>query len=321
MSPAVRRWLAILFWLGLTVAIALALRGLPWRHAFAELRTVRGSWVVAAVIANLVILPLWAMEWRILVPGVARIAFARMFEVVAVTAAVLNSVPFFAGEASGVALLIGRAGLSRGAAVSVLAMDQLLVGFAKLAVLGVAAAYAPLPAWLRAGMLSLVAGFGILLAVLFPLAHRWARVRGWLRDRPSRLRDIAARLTEMGAHFDALRQASRLRRVAILALAKKFAELLAILAVQAAFGLDPSMASALLVLAGLAITTLLPIAPANLGVYEATVFAAYRFVGVPVETALGLAVIQHACFLLPALAVGYLTVTLRQLLPRGLRAS
>lgn len=306
------RWVVPAIWLVLAAALAVAIRNLPWSRALVETRHAEVGWLAAAVAANTLILPLWALEWRLLVPGVVRVAYATMFEVIAVTAAVLNSIPFLAGEASGVALLIGRAGLTRGAALSVLAMDQVLVGFAKLAVVGLAAVYAPLPAWLRTGMLALVMAVGASLAVLVPLAHRWTTLRDRLAERTSRVSAVAARLVEWGIHFDALRDWRRTWRVALLALAKKFAELLAVLATQMAFGLEPSLAAGLLVMSALAVTTLLPVAPANLGVYEATVFAAYRYLGVPGETALGLAVVQHACFLLPALAAGPLTVTLRQ---------
>jgi hypothetical protein len=311
----------VALWVVLTVAVVVAIPGLPWHRAVEQVRRSEPAWLVAAVFANLLILPLWAAEWRLLAPGSTRVTYARMFEVVAITAAVLNSVPFFAGEASAVALLVTRAALSHGAALSVLAMDQLLVGLAKLAVLAAAAIYAPLPTWLRAGILSLVLGVAALLSVLVPLAHRWDMVKTRLVERPSRLRNAIARAASWGAHLDAIRDARRVWRVMLLALAKKSAELLGILAVQVAFGLEPSVASGLLILAGLAVTTLLPVAPANLGVYEATVFASYRFLGVSTETALGLAVVQHLCFLLPALATGYLTLTLRQLLPRRLRAS
>jgi hypothetical protein len=316
-----RAWLPVALWVVLTVAVIAAVPGLPWQRAAEQVRRSELAWLVAAILANLLILPLWTAEWRLLAPGTVRVAYARMFEVVAITAAVLNSVPFFAGEASAVALLITRAGLSRGAAVSVLAMDQLLVGLAKLAVLAAAAIYAPLPTWLRAGILSLVVGVAALLAVLVPLAHRWDMLKTRLLERPSRLREAIARAASWGAHLDAIRDARRVWRLVLLSLAKKSAELLGILAVQMAFGLEPSVAGGLLILAGLAVTTLLPVAPANLGVYEATVFASYRFLGISTETALGLAVVQHLCFLLPALATGYLTLTLRQLLPRRLRAS
>jgi uncharacterized protein (TIRG00374 family) len=316
---AVRRppaWLLPILWLILTVAVLLALRALPWQSALDQVRRVRLSWVIVAMSAYFVQLPLWAAEWRLLAPGLVRMSTARAFEVVTIMAAVLNSVPMFAGEASGVAMLVTRAGLSRGAALSVLAMDQLLSGLVKILVLAAAALLVPLPTWLRAGILALLVGVALMLGVFVPLAHRWRAIRDRLLAHPSRLRRLVARLAGLGTHLDAIRETRRAWRVSLLALSKKTAELIAILGVQMAFGLDPSLAAGVLVLAALAIATLVPVAPANIGVYEAMVFAAYRYMGVPADVALGLAVVQHVCFLVPMLGTGYLTLTLRHLLPR-----
>lgn len=291
---------------------------MPWERAIAELKHLRAAWLGVAILANLSILPLWAVEWRWLVPAAVRVSFSRMFEIVATTAAVLNSVPFLAGEASGVLLLIGRGGLSRGAALSVLTMDQLLVGFAKLTVVGFAALFAPMPGWLRAGVLGLVLAVTAMLVVLFPLANHWRRMREGLlaRARGSQVVRFLANLLTWGEHFEALRTPKLALRLAGLALAKKGLELGAIIAVQVAFGLDVRVDAGLLVLAALALTTLLPVSPANLGVYEATVFSVYRFLGFSSETALGMAIVQHLCFLLPSIATGYLTITIRSMLER-----
>lgn len=307
-----KRWVPLAIWTALTIALVMAGRSLPWRHAADQMRQAAPSWLLVALLANLAILPLWAAEWRLLVPGAARMPYARMTEVVAVTAAVLNSIPLFAGEASAVALLMSRGGLTRGAALSVLAMDQLLVGFAKLSVLAVTALTAPIPDWLRAGILSLIGAVTVLAALLVFLAYRWTDLRDRLLSQPSRVRRAIASLAAWGIHFDALREGRRALGVASLALGKKAAELLAIVAIQVAFGLEPSVALGLLVLSALAITTLLPLAPANLGVYEGTVFAVYVYAGVPADVALALAVVQHLCFLLPPLATGYLILTMRQ---------
>lgn len=320
-TPAARSWLLPAVWLVLTVALLVALPSLPWRRTLAEVRHAELAWIGVAIIANFAILPLWALEWRVLVPGDARVTFRRMFEVVAVTASVLNSVPFLAGEISAVALLVGRAGLSRGAALSVLAMNQLLVAFAKLSVLAAAAGSAPLTAWLRGGILTLVMVLGGMLACLIPLAHRWSRAQARLLAVPSRFRILLADVVSWGAHLDALREGGRAWRGAALAIAKKSAELAAVVAVQMAFGLEPSLVSGLLVLGALALSTMIPVSPADLGVYEATVYAVYRYVGLPPETALGLSVLQHLCFLAPSLATGYVILTLRPILPRRLRAS
>lgn len=324
-GPALRgtrgRVVMLALWIALTIALIVAARSLPWSQVIAEVRHIQLSWVLIAISLNFLILPLWALEWRILIPGPTRVTLARMFEVVSVTASILNSVPFLAGEATAVGLLIGRAHLSRGAALSVLAMDQLLVAFAKLAVIGVALLLAPLPPWVRTGGLTLIVVLGGALALLVPLAHYWLPLRVRLLATPSLPRRALAAAVAFGQHLDALREPRRLWRVAGLALAKKALELAAIIAVALSFGLEPSLALGTLVLASLALSTLVPVAPANLGVYEATVFAIYRLNGVPVETAVGVALVQHICFLIPSLATGYLMLTMRQLKPRALRAS
>lgn len=307
-----RRWWGVAIWLAFTLALVLAARSLPWSQVLLRLRETRGEWIAAAVVANFAILPLWASEWRLLVPAGVRVGYGRMFEVVSVTASVLNAVPMFAGEASAVGLLVLRAGLSRGAALSVLALDQLLVAFAKLATIAAAATMVSLPAWLRAGVLSLTGAFIVLLLLLGVVAHRWQALAARVVRRESRTRAAIARLISWGRQLDALRD-GRIAAAAALAIAKKTMELLAIIAVQLAFGVEPSLAAALLVLAALAITTLLPVAPANLGVYEATVFAAYRYAGTPADAALGLAIVQHAVFLLPSLATGYVTAAATRL--------
>lgn len=316
-TPSSRRWLAWGLWLTLTVVLLLAMRNLAWADILQRLSQVRLAWIAAAVAANFAILPLWAAEWRLLVPAAFAVTYRRMFGIVAVTASVLNSVPFFAGEASAVGLLIARAGLSRSAAASVLALDQLLVALAKLATLAAAASLVALPGWLRGGIWSLVAGFTALLAALGVLAHSWQRLHDWFSRGAGRIRSLIASVVAWGRHLDAIRDPRRGAAAIILALLKKAAEIAAVMATQVALGLDPSLPAAVLVVAALAVTTLLPVSPANLGVYEATVFATYRYLGAAADAAIGLAVVQHVCFLLPSMITGYGVATLAQLRPRA----
>lgn len=312
-----RSWLAWGLWLVLTAALLVAIRNIAWTETIERLSAVRVGWVAGAIVANFAILPLWAAEWRLITPTAFYVAYARMFEIVTITASVLNSVPFFAGEASAVGMLIARARLSRSAAASVLALDQLLVAFAKLLVLALAAYLVPLPPWLRAGVSSLAIGFVALLLSLLVLAHSWERVHARMRGRAGRVGALATRVITWGRHLDALREKRRAAAAMTLALLKKAAEIAAIVAIQLAFGLEPSVPAAVLVVACLAITTLIPVAPANLGIYEATVFAAYRYMGVPADAAVGMALLQHAAFLVPSIVTGYVMATRAQLTERS----
>jgi glycosyltransferase 2 family protein len=316
-SGASPRTLWLVVWAALSVAIVWAAASLPWRQVLTELARVHPAWLVTALALDAAILPAWAAEWRLLVPRRERPRAGAIFETVALTATTLNTMPFFAGEAAAVVLLVARAGLSRGAALSVLALDQLLVGVAKLGVLAVAALYAPIPAWTRAGVLSLVTAVALLAAALLVVAHGAERRVDRLAPGGGRRRDWARRLAGWAVHLDALRSARRSGAVVLLAVLKKALEIAAVLAAQHALGVALPWWSGVLVVAALGISTMLPLAPANLGVYEATVFLVYRELGVGAERALSLAIVQHACMLAPMIGTGYLLLTARQLRARA----
>jgi len=93
----------------------------------------------------------------------------------------------------------------------------------------------------------------------------------------------------------------------------KGVELVAIACVQWAYGVDVSAGGTLLVLATVVLATMLPIAPGNLGAYEGSVFLTYRYLGLSPEVALSLAIVQHVCFMIPAVGIGYLFISARAL--------
>jgi uncharacterized protein (TIRG00374 family) len=294
------RWFASLALLALFIV---ALRRMDLARAWSALGTLRGDWLAAALLSYFAILPLWGIQWHLLAPPTSTRAPRRMFEVVAMTSSVLNTTPMLVGEATGVLLLVTRAGLDRAAALSVLAMDQLLVGLAKLTVLSTAAVLLPLPSWMARAVLSLLIAVGTLLLVLATAAWRHADVAR-LTDPllPTRLR---GRLTTFGPALAPLRSPALGGSAFLLALLKKGVEVLAIVCVQRAFGLSMPVASAVLVLACLNLATLLPIVPGNVGVYEAAVVFAYTRLGVSAEQALGIAVVQHLCYFTALAVPGY----------------
>jgi uncharacterized membrane protein YbhN (UPF0104 family) len=193
--------------------------------------------------------------------------------------------------------------LDRASGLAVLAMDQLLVGVAKVTVLSCAALLLPLPRAMAQGIRVLVASVGALLITLMiaawvgPLTRRLRELHA-----PPRLASIVDRLI-MG--LSPLRSPARGGGALLLAFAKKGVELLAIVAIQRAFGVELAAATALLVLAALNLATLLPLVPGNAGIYEAAVVLAYVHLGVPPERALGMAVVQHACYFIALALPGY----------------
>jgi uncharacterized membrane protein YbhN (UPF0104 family) len=271
----------------------------------AELVNVRPVWVALALVSYFAILPLWALQWLLLAPAGTRTrpSVSRMLGVVAMTSSVLNTTPLLVGEAAGIYFLVACAALERGAALSVLAMDQLLVGIAKVCVLVAAAWTNDLPTWMERGRTMLGLGVGALLLGLAAVAWR-AEAMSRLAA-PVRLARFARLIASAGAALAPLRSPTRGGGALLLALAKKVAELTAIVCLQHAFGLALPLSSALLVLAALNLATLLPIVPGNVGIYEAAVVLAYGRFGVGAERALGIAVIQHACYFAALALPGY----------------
>jgi uncharacterized membrane protein YbhN (UPF0104 family) len=286
-----------------TALLIFSARRLDLPRAATELTTLRSAWIVMALLCYGAILPLWALQWAILAPATPKPPFMRMLGVVAMTSSVLNTTPLLVGEAAGIFFLVVRAGLERGAALSVLAMDQLLVGIAKLSVLAAAAWTNELPAWMARARTALTLGVAVLLIALVAVA--------WRADAASRLaaRRLSPRFGRLIASavqaLAPLRSPTRCASALLLALAKKLVEVAAIMCVARAFGIALPLSSALLVLAALNLATLLPIVPGNVGIYEAAVVLAYTYLGVSAERALGIAVVQHACYFAALALPGY----------------
>ena len=302
-APRRGRILVLLALAGLMVA---ALQRMDVAQAVARLATVRVEWLVLATLCYASILPLWAIQWHLLAPRASSHRPSDMFGVVALTSAVLNTTPMLVGEATAVVLLVARAGLDRASAVSVLAMDQLLVGLAKLVVLSAAALAAPLPDWMTRALLSLCLVLFALGSSLVIAAWRHADVAGWVsRVLPPR---GASAVGAFASALEPLRSAKRGIPALALALLKKAVEVGAILCVQRAFGVHLPIASAVVVLAILNLATLLPIVPGNVGVFEAAVVLSLTGMGIAPELALGIALVQHLCYFVALAAPGLVWV-------------
>jgi uncharacterized membrane protein YbhN (UPF0104 family) len=196
----------------------------------------------------------------------------------------MNAVPFGAGHVSMVLLWIQRGNTSQRGALSVLALDQLGEGLAKVALFLLVGLLAPMPAWMRAGVTTATLLVAALILGL-GLASRW--------------------LSELRIDRSLSRTTSALAWLAL----SKLAEAFAIVASQRAFGIDVGISGTVLVLAAASLGSMIPVTPGNAGTYEAAVFVAYRHLGLTPEQALSLALVQHLCYVLPSVGIGYLFVS------------
>ena len=285
------RWARVGAWLVATALIVLLVRTVDPRRALRVIEHTQVGWLVVAIASNLLIQPFGALQWRSLLTDGVDVSFRRMVRLFSLTSVANNTTPSIVGHATGAVLLANEPGVGKSGALSVVALDQICVGVAKIAVLGAAAAMLPLPSWMKQGF----AGLVLLVVVLLIAAVV-----------------VAARTS----HLAVLRQPRRVLRGVGFALCVKAAEAGAIAAVQGAFGLDVTPQFVFAVLAASALGSVVPIAPANIGTYEAASYGAYRFLGLNADAALGITVVQHVCQLLPAVGAGYMVLSLPKLRPR-----
>jgi glycosyltransferase 2 family protein len=302
----VKNALAVLGWLGATALLVYFASQVDRDQLRAAMAVVNWGWISLAIVANAVILLSWAALWWSVAPDAERPRYSSMFEVNAMASALMNTMPFLGGHASAFVLMIKRAGMSRSGALSVMALDQLGEGLAKVSIFLVVAIAAPLPTWMRVGVATASVAVGGLLLALVVAAHGHARLRPPARPQLTlmdRARLFAAHWAE---RMETLRSVRRSVVALVFAIGTKVAEGAGLLAVQYAFGVDLSLGSTALVLAAVVLGSILPVAPGNVGTYEAAAIVAYRHLGLDASMAAILAVASHICFMIPSVGIGYL---------------
>ncbi len=310
--PAARRLPpALLAWLAATLLIVLVFRAAGWTRVVDIGSRIDSAWLFMAVCGNLAIQPFAAIQWRLLLPRNQRIRLRRMLSITALSSLAMNTAPALVGHASAVVLLARQPGLCHGTALSVLALDQLTEAIAKVAVVLLAIIVLPVPDWMQQGALALAGGATLfLIGMIVAARHHEALARRASGAKPGSLIAFAARWSD---RLETLRTPRRFLAALMACFGMKLVEGLAIIATQHALGVDLPASSAILILAAAGFGTIVPLAPGNLGTYEAAVFLAYRWLGVSAGDAVALALVQHLAYLAASIGAGYAVLSLRQI--------
>ena len=301
-SGARWRWWA--GWVFLATMAVMMARDFDWSRTVASTAGADLTWLTLAVAANGTILLLATAQWLLFLPEGAQVPGRTMFGIVAVTSSVSNGGPPLAGHATGTGLLATRGGLGKAAGISVTILDQLAEGMTKLVVIAAAALFIPgfqygLAVALIVLIPALVAGFTL-------LAHRHDRLEDLAAQHAGRAGSVLRFLAATAHHLGPLRRPSHFVVAVLLGIAQKIVEGLAIVAVALALGITLPAWAVLAAVLAVSLSTLVAVTPANLGVYEGSAFLVFRSAGLDADSAIALAVIQHAVYLIPLAGTGWL---------------
>ena len=294
-------------WAGCVVLSALAVmmaRDFDWRGTVAATAGAEPALLILAVIANGTILVLATAQWLLFLPEGTRVPGRTMFGIVAVTSAVSNGGPPLAGHAAGARLLATRGELGNAGGVSVTILDQLAEGMTKLVVIAAAALFIPgFQYGLAVALIVLIPG---LVAGFTLLAHRHDRLEDLAAQHTGRTGSVLRFLAATAHHLDPLRRPGHFVVAVLLGIAQKIVEGLAIVAVALALGITLPAWAVLAAVLAVSLSTLVAVTPANLGSYEGSAFLVFRSAGLDADSAIALAVIQHAAYLIPLAGTGWL---------------
>lgn len=300
-----KRYFIILLWFFVAGLFYLCLQSIDLDRAWIEFSRADPFWLFAAVFFNACILGVWSSLWYLLLPEKCSVPFSRIFQANSYMCTSCNTIPFPGGHAVGVVALARRAEVGHSVALSVLALDQLMEGFAKTFVLTLVVIFVPLPEPVGQAILIFVVVIGFFASIMFYLAHNQPRVKEGTISFIDKIRKFVSRWS---VHLEILRDVRIFSFGLLLALLMMFVQTLGIWAVQKSLGLDLPFWAPILVMGALNLVTVLPITPGNFGIYEGTAFLAYQFYGLSSELALSLAFLQHLCFLIPMVGSGYLVL-------------
>ena len=306
-APAPRsRLLWIAVWAVLAAGLAYAASSLSWGEVLVVATRADPLWLVLALAFNLTNAPLWALCWGRLMARKAQVALLPLTCVLAVVAAAIQAFSVLGGGATAFVLITGRLGLSRPAAASLLVLEGLTTGIVKVFLVGAALAIVPGAALLRGVGAGLLGMMGVGLVGLIIVSRSHAILHTFAARIGGRARNWIEGVADWTSHLEAVRSPARLGGAVFFMLMRRIGDGLAAWCVAIACGIPVGPEIIVLVIASIAVVTMVPVPGGNVGLYELAVVAAYQWAGVPPEAALAAALLQHAIALGSVLIPGAL---------------
>ena len=303
----------IVSWLLLTALIVATIGRVDWTLAIAAVAKAKPLPLILAVLFNAMILVFATAQWLLFLPEGVSVARSKMFKIMAIMSTVANSGPAGGGAAVGVHLLARQEGVGHSVGLSVLLLDQLVEGLVKMAIVLLAIVVVPIGLEYKAVSATILIGVPTLFFVLTVIAHRKSALESISERTTGFLGWILTKLNLVAANLEALRRPKKLSLTVVLGLLQKLVAALAITCVLLAFGVVTPWWGILAVLVAVNLSTVVSVTPANLGVFEGAAFLVYTSLGISSDTAVALAIVQHAAYLIPLAGIGWIISSVRPL--------
>jgi len=262
-------------------------------------------YLMLAILILLFSLLIKAYQWQFFMPKKQAIPFRYMLEIISVMFMMANSIPW--GQAFTIYHMGHLRKVGKVIAISVMTLDQVITGFAKLAMLIFVTIFASIPFWAKNGILLAVVLIGTFSFILIYISYKHRDFQE--KEQPIKYfswKMISYHVSKWAHYLHVLRDYKLTLSTFFLAFCLKLCEVAAIYLVQRGFGIDLPLWTSFLLMITINLATMFPITPGNIGVFEATVFIIYKYLGIDPNQAMTLALFHHIVYLIPMVIPGYI---------------
>jgi uncharacterized protein (TIRG00374 family) len=318
-----RRWLLVGTILLSTILLYLAVRGVNWRESVAAIRHAKLGFLAVAFGMYHVSMAFRSLRWRVLLSAERRVAPLMVFWATMAGYLGNNFLPARAGEVIRSAALGHKAGLSKSWVFATALTERLLdvvalVLFSFAAVLSLGrSSHWLIRAWKVMGIVG-VAG----IVVLFAVPRFEGRLRRLLGRAPglSRLRErLLGVLAQFLSGMRAFANPSRGSAFTVMTVLIWLTDAVGTIILARAFGLSLTLPVAVMLLAGLGLSSAVPSTPGYVGVYQFAAVAVLVPLGYPRSAVLAYIIVAQAFGYVIVTVWGLLGLWRLQISPMGLR--
>src|SRR5581483_942257 len=287
------------------VALIWVFHGVDLREILSQIVSLDWRYVTIAVLFDLSVYVAHGWRWNLLLSPIAKLGLWRTVQSIYIGLFANEVLPLRTGELIRCYLLAHWNNLHLSVVIASAEEKRLFDGFWMVAAFVITASFLTLPGYLVDGVrilgVFLLIGAGVLAWVIFHKHHVHSVVREsrWAAT----LRHVIEGLHTMGRWRSML-------QAALVSLLYLILQIIPVWALMRGYEMDLSIWAAAAILILLRVGTLIPNAPGNVGLYQATCVLAMGLFGVDKTTATGFSFIMFMALTLPLLIGGALAVML-----------
>ncbi|MBF0491884.1 MAG: flippase-like domain-containing protein [Deltaproteobacteria bacterium] len=285
--------------------LAFCFQEISWQEFRLSLQQISWKFLAFAFIPLLSLVFVKSLQWKCFSKEKREIPFSSLFEAISTWLMMVNLLPFWMGEAFLIYILGQRFQFGKTYSTSLLTLDQIFEGLSLMCIFSLLILAHQIPTWMQIPIHVFFIGIFFFYFLLLILAYRFRHSKRLLHEEMKLKNRMFQVFKNWASELSLLHRLGPTLFSLFFALCIKALEYFSLTLLQWGLGLTLPWWAPLLIIAGLNLALMIPMAPANLGVFEATVFYLYQNLGVHSGDCMVLALSYHGLYLAALVLPGY----------------